>query len=85
MEKLLNKYRQHFQDNLKTFRLKRGLTQVQLSQLANYDSTYVGKIERGVASPSFETIILLPLWLCSCRIIVFFIFYTLFVTLFLLN
>lgn len=57
MQNLLNKYRNNFQENLKSIRIKRGLTQADLSQLANYDFTYVGKLERGTASPSFETII----------------------------
>lgn len=50
-------FRENFRDNLKSFRLKKGLTQAELGLKANYDSTYVGKLERGASAPSFETII----------------------------
>ncbi len=57
MTDLGDEYRKNFQENLKSFRLNRGLTQAELSIEANYDATYVGKLERGASSPSFETII----------------------------
>lgn len=52
-----SEYRKNFRENLKSFRLNRGLTQAELALRANYDSTYVGKLERGASSPSFDTII----------------------------
>lgn len=57
MSTLGNEYRKNFRENLKSFRLNRGLTQAELAVEANYDSTYVGKLERGASSPSFDTIV----------------------------
>lgn len=49
-------YRDNFRENLKAVRIKMGYTQADLSLRANYDSTYVGKLERGVSDPSIETV-----------------------------
>lgn len=50
-------YRDHFRENLKSFRMKKGFTQSELSSRANYDATYVGKLERGESSPSMDTVV----------------------------
>lgn len=57
MTNLGTEYRENFRDNLKSFRLNQGFTQAELAVEANYDSTYVGKLERGASSPSFDTIV----------------------------
>ena len=57
MGDLGKQYRKNFRENLKSFRLKKGFTQSELALKANYNSTYVGKLERGASEPSFETII----------------------------
>lgn len=49
-------YRDNFRENLKAVRIKMGHTQADLSLQANYDSTYVGKLERGAYDPSIETV-----------------------------
>jgi PAS domain S-box-containing protein len=54
---LSQSYRENFRENLKSFRLNKGLTQSELAIEANYDATYVGKLERGASEPSFETIV----------------------------
>ncbi len=50
-------YRENFRTNLKSFRLKKGLTQTELSTRANYDATYVGKLERAESAPSMDTVV----------------------------
>lgn len=50
-------YREHFRTNLKSFRLKKGFTQAELSTRANYDATYVGKLERAESAPSMDTVV----------------------------
>lgn len=49
--------RENFRDNLKSFRLNKGFTQSELGIESNFDATYVGKLERGASSPSFDTIV----------------------------
>jgi len=49
-------YRRNFRENLKAIRINFGYTQADLSLRANYDSTYVGKLERGKSVPSIETV-----------------------------
>jgi transcriptional regulator with XRE-family HTH domain len=49
-------YRQNFRENLKAIRINFGYTQADLSLRANYDTTYVGKLERGKSVPSIETV-----------------------------
>ena len=43
-------------DIIRGFRLRKGLTQEQLSGLAALDRTHYSKIERGLRSPTVETI-----------------------------
>lgn len=45
MTRLGSEYRKNFRENLKSFRLNQGFTQSELALEANYDSTYVGKLE----------------------------------------
>jgi transcriptional regulator with XRE-family HTH domain len=49
-------YRRNFRENLKSIRINFGYTQANLSLKANFDSTYVGKLERGASDPSIETV-----------------------------
>ncbi len=42
--------------NLKQFRLKKGLSQVGLAEKAGINSNYYAKVERGELNPSIETL-----------------------------
>jgi len=50
-------HREAFRRNLQSFRMQRGFTQSELSTRANFDATYVGKLERGESSPSMNAIL----------------------------
>lgn len=52
----MDNIRDKFRQNLKTFRTQNGFSQEELSRKCNYDRTYIGKIERGAADPSLESI-----------------------------
>lgn len=46
-------------DNLKTLRLKRGLTQTELSYKIDVGKSVISKYENGIISPPFEKIVLI--------------------------
>lgn len=41
-----------FGNRVRSLRLERGLTQVQLGNIANFDRNYIGMVERGERNPS---------------------------------
>ena len=41
-----------FGKRVRSLRLERGLTQVQLGNIANFDRNYIGMVERGERNPS---------------------------------
>lgn len=43
-------------DNIRNLRKKKSLTQERLAELANINTTYLGKIERGESSPTIDTL-----------------------------
>ncbi|MBR5556054.1 helix-turn-helix transcriptional regulator [bacterium] len=43
-----------FRNNLKFYRIERGLTQEQLSELTGISADYLSEIERGKKTPSFK-------------------------------
>ena len=43
-----------FRNNLKFYRIERGLTQEQLSELTGISTDYLSEIERGKKTPSFK-------------------------------
>lgn len=42
--------------NIRNLRKKKSLTQERLAELANINTTYLGKIERGESSPTIDTL-----------------------------
>lgn len=56
MESDIDNFRRIFRQNLKHYREENGITQIELSRLSNFDSSYIGKIERGDVDPSLESI-----------------------------
>lgn len=52
-----DRFREIFRDNLKKHREELGLTQIELSRRCQYEGSYLGKIERGDADPSLESIL----------------------------
>lgn len=48
--------REKFAERLQEIRMKKGISQQQLSRQAGFDRTYVGKIEREGKSPSLDAI-----------------------------
>ena len=46
-----------FGDNIRTTRLKRGVSQEELAQRAGIERSYMGQIERGEGNPSFKKIV----------------------------
>lgn len=48
--------KKRFGKRLRQLREGKGVSQEELSKLAGFDRTYVGKIERGERNPSLETI-----------------------------
>jgi transcriptional regulator with XRE-family HTH domain len=48
--------RKHFGHRVRILRRMRDLTQTQLAELTTYSTEYISRLERGVGSPSFDTI-----------------------------
>jgi PAS domain S-box-containing protein len=56
MVQSIDKFKQTFRENLKQLRKDRDLTQIELSEKSGFEASYVGKLERGGADPSLESI-----------------------------
>lgn len=56
MEQSIENFKKTFRNNLKRLRKERGYAQIELSEKSGFEASYVGKLERGDADPSLESI-----------------------------
>lgn len=56
MDKSVDEFKENFRRNLRLIRENEDLTQVELSESSGFEASYVGKLERGEADPSLESI-----------------------------
>lgn len=56
LDRSIEYFKKNFRENLKKIRENFGYSQVELSESSGFEASYVGKLERGEADPSLESI-----------------------------